>query len=180
MPITGSCTKTQALATAAPKRVGTSGARVSGNHGHPCLQKQHVNDRKVSSSMCLRKMSFVQYGCRCSIQTSGGLCWYLLYMWILIKKNAKAHSSRFILLWYQLIFCNDFEKTWKKGVFLLRFCILQSIADVFYNVFGNESESLYIDIFYVLSPWHLLDPFRSSGLDFTYYVCIISSWKYLF
>lgn len=53
------------------------------------------------------------------------------------KKNAKAHSSRFILLWYQLIFCNDFEKTWKKGVFLLRFCILQSIADVFYNVFGN-------------------------------------------
>lgn len=43
----GYCTKMQALATVAPKRVVTSGARESGNHGHPCLQKQHVNDRRV-------------------------------------------------------------------------------------------------------------------------------------
>lgn len=130
--------------------------------------------------MCLRKMSLVQYGCHCSRPDQWRTLLILtLYVNNTNKKNAKAHSSRLILLRYQLIFCNDFEKTWKKGVFvLLRFCILQSTADVFYNVFGNESESLYIDIF-----WNFLcfisvafaRPFRSSGLDFTYYVCIISS-----
>lgn len=111
-----------------------------------------------------------------------GLCWYLLYMWILIKKC----KSTFFTLYPATIPANILQWFWEnleKDVFLPRFCILQSTADVFYNVFGNESESLYIDIF-----WNFLcfisvafaRPFCSSGLDFTYYVCIISSWKYLF
>lgn len=69
----------------------------------------------------------------------------------------------------------------KQKTFLLRFCILQSTSDVFYNSFWRWVSGAvrwhFMDPFYVLRLWHLLGRFVLSGLDFAYYVCIISSWE---
>lgn len=73
--------------------------------------KRHVNDRRVLPCA---------WG-RWALCNMAAIAPYrpvdFLYMWILINENAKAHSSHVISLRYQLIFCNDFEETWKKRLF---------------------------------------------------------------
>lgn len=110
----------------------------------------------------------------------------IYYMWILIKKNAKAHSSSHLIsLWYQLIFCKDFKKTWKKKkqkTFFATILYFTKYFRCFLQVFfGDEFRRLCVDVLWTLFMFLLCEicsvVLFLSGLDLTYYVCIISSWE---
>lgn len=112
--------------------------------------------------------------------------YYILYV-NTNKKNAKAHSSSHLIsLWYQLIFCKDFKKTWKKKKQKTFFAKILYFTKYFrcflQDFFGDEDFwGLYVDVLWTLFMFLLCEicsvVLFLSGLDLAYYVCIISSWE---
>lgn len=88
----------------------------AGSHGYPCLLEQHVNEKRVLPcawgrwALCNMAAIAPYRPVEDFVDT-----YYILYVNTNKKKNAKAHSSSHLIsLRYQLIFCNDFKKTWKS------------------------------------------------------------------
>ncbi len=131
----------------------------SGAGSHGCLLEQHANEKRVLPcawgrwALCNMAAIAPYRPVEDFVDT--------YYMWILIKKIAKAHSSSHLIsLWYQLIFCKDFKKTWKKKKQKNFFCY----DPVFYKVLQMFSTRLFWRWVSGAVRWHFMDPLYVSPL----------------